>query len=334
MTCSQCQAMNDRDSLFCANCGTSLTRSVPGPGGPGAQPQSTILTGYGQGAPRAAEGYHPPSLPADEYAQGAPRRPYAPRHHSPAAPSDLYSLSVPASHFPPNPPGTPSDQYSSSVPASHFPPNPPGTPSDQYSSSVPASHFPPNPPGTPSDQYSSSVPASHFPPNPPGDRYSSGARVPYSPGAHVPRAHAPAGAFHLDLRRLSRVDQTVGGASLVLFISLFLPWFGLTVLGSSVTISGTSTHGYLVLVAILAVVLIAYLVLRSGWDEFPVNLPVAHAPLLLIGTGLQFLLVVIGFFSVPSGLNWEIGAYLALIASGAAAGPVIIPAIRSWQASR
>jgi len=130
------------------------------------------------------------------------------------------------------------------------------------------------------------------------------------------------------------VDQTVGGASLVVLISLFLPWFGVTLLGSTVTISGTSTHGYLVLDVIVAIVLIAYLVLRSGWDEFPVNLPVAHAPLLLIGTGLQFLLVVIGFFDIPSGLSWEIGAYLALIGSVAAAGPVIIPAIRSWQASR
>jgi hypothetical protein len=86
---------------------------------------------------------------------------------------------------------------------------------------------------------------------------------------------------------------------------------------------------------ILALLLIGYLVLRSGWEEFPVNLPIAHAPLLLIGTGLQLLLVLIGFFDVPvAGLNWEFGAYLALLAAVAAAGPLIVPAIRSWQASR
>lgn len=260
MICSQCQAMNDSESMFCSNCGTSLTRSVPGPGAPGPRPQSTVLTGYGPQASRAADDYHP----ADEYAQDARRGPYAPRHHSP--PSD------------------------------------------------------------PSGQYPSSTPTSQFSPDPLGNRYP--------PGAPAPRAHAPAQTFHLDLRRLSRVDQTVGGASLVVLISLFLPWFGVTVLGSTATISGTSTHGYLVLDVIVAIVLIAYLVLRSGWDELPVNLPVAHAPILLIGTGLQFLLVVIGFLDVPSGLSWEIGAYLALIGSVAAAGPVIIPAIRSWQASR
>ncbi|MGH3197855.1 MAG: hypothetical protein ACRDNT_18505, partial [Streptosporangiaceae bacterium] len=148
-------------------------------------------------------------------------------------------------------------------------------------------------------------------------------------------APTPASQFRLDLRRLSRVDQTVGGASLVVLISLFLPWFGFSALGESFSASGTTAHGYLVIVVILAVLMIGYLVLRSGWDEFPVNLPVAHAPLLLIGTGLQLLLVLIGFFDVPvSGLSWEIGAYLALIASVTAAGPLIIPAIRTWQASR
>jgi hypothetical protein len=162
--------------------------------------------------------------------------------------------------------------------------------------------------------------------------------APGMPGApadrHIPGT-PPASAFRLDLRRLSRVDQAVGGASLLVFISLFLPWFGFSALGASFSVNGTTAHGYLVIVLILALALIGYLVLRSGWDEFPLNLPVAHAPLLLIGTGLQFLLVLIGFFDKPvPGLGWEFGAYLALIAAVAAAAPVVIPAVRSWQASR
>jgi hypothetical protein len=312
MICSQCQVMNDRDSLFCSNCGTSLTRSVPGPGGPGPRPQSTVMTGYGPGAPSAADGYQPPGLPADEYAQGAPRDPYAPRH---------YPTGTPPGQYPPRPDQYPSEpgQYPSGP--GQYPPGP-----GQYPPGP--GQYPPGPGQYPSGpgQYPSSAPAGHFSPDPMGGHYST--------GAHAPRAHAPAQAFHLDLRRLSRVDQTVAGASLVVLISLFLPWYGFSALGSTATISGTSTHGFLVLDVILAIVLIAYLVLRSGWDEFPVNLPVAHAPLLLIGTGLQFLLVLIGFLDEPTGLSWEIGAYLALLASAAAAGPVIIPAIRSWQASR
>jgi hypothetical protein len=71
-------------------------------------------------------------------------------------------------------------------------------------------------------------------------------------------------------------------------------------------------------------------------------MPVAHAPLLIVGTGLQFLLVVIGFFDTPStpagfpgySVSWGFGAFLALIASIVAAGPVIYPAVRSYLDSR
>ncbi len=144
----------------------------------------------------------------------------------------------------------------------------------------------------------------------------------------------PAEAFHLDIRRLSPAEQTVAGASLVVFISLFLPWFGISGFGGTFTISGTSAHGYLYLVVILALLIFAYLVARAGWDQLPLDLPIAHGPLLLIGTGLQFLLVFIGFIIKPASvLSWEIGAYLALIAAAVAAAIMIIPAVRSWQAS-
>lgn len=163
--------------------------------------------------------------------------------------------------------------------------------------------------------------------------YQQNQNVPHNPWSKD--AVRPDRQFRLDLRRLSRVDQTVGGASLVVLISLFLPWFGFSDFGDSFSANATTSHGYLVLVVLLAVALIGYLVLRAGWDDLPVSLPIAHAPLLLIGTGLQLLLVLIGFFDVPApGLSWEIGAYLALIASVAAAAPVIVPAVRSWQGSR
>ncbi len=90
--------------------------------------------------------------------------------------------------------------------------------------------------------------------------------------------------------------------------------------------------GYLVLAVLTALLLAVYLLLRSGWDAFP--LPIAHDRVLLAGTGAQFLLVLIGFLDVPlSGLSWEIGAYLALLASTAAV-LVALPAVRSWQGRR
>ena len=93
--------------------------------------------------------------------------------------------------------------------------------------------------------------------------------------------------------------------------------------------------GYLVVVVIMALLIAGYLLLRSGWAEFPVRLPVAHEMLLLAGTGVQFLLVLIGSLDVPlADLGREIGADLALLASAAAVIPVARPVLRSWPGRR
>lgn len=161
------------------------------------------------------------------------------------------------------------------------------------------------------------------------------ASAPASPPGHALGATRNTPAFSLDLRRLSQVERVVGGASVVVLISLFLPWFGFSLDGASFSVSGVTAHGYLYLSLILTLAIVAFLVLRAGWDQLPVTLPIADGPLLLIGTGLQLLLVLIGFLDKPLGLlSWEAGAYLGLIAALAAAGPVIVPAIRSFQATR
>lgn len=168
-------------------------------------------------------------------------------------------------------------------------------------------------------------------PRTPGDQYVACA----GPGQHGPPPSAPPREFRLDLRRLSRADQTVGGASLVVLLSLFLPWFGLGTLGANISVAGTTAHGYLVVVVITVLLIAGYLLLRSGWAEFPVRLPVAHETLLLAGTSVQFLLVLIGSLDVPlAGLGREIGAYLALLASAAAVIPVARPVLRSWPGRR
>ena len=142
---------------------------------------------------------------------------------------------------------------------------------------------------------------------------------------------APPREFRLDLRRLSRADQTVGGASLVVLVSLFLPWFGFGTLGANVSVTGTTAHGYLVIVVVTALLMAGYLVLRSGWDEFPLPLPIAHETLLLAGAGGQFVLVLIGFLDVPlAGLSWKTGAYLALLASAVATVPPML--LAAWPA--
>jgi hypothetical protein len=149
---------------------------------------------------------------------------------------------------------------------------------------------------------------------------------------------------NFDLSRLSTVDKVVAVASLVTMISLWLPWFTVsyTLVGThSASASGTAVHGWLWLEFIVALALIAYLAARAAWDQLPISLPVSHETLLIAGTGLQFLLVLIGFFAMPStgglegfSVGWGFGAFLALIASIAAAGPVIYPAVKSYLDSR
>ena len=176
--------------------------------------------------------------------------------------------------------------------------------------------------------------ASHFP-RTPGDQYIPSA----ASGQHGPPAVAPPREFRFDLRRLSQADQAAGGASLVVLISLFLPWFGFSALGNRISVSGTTAHGYLVLVVITALLIAGYLLLRSGWGEFPFPRPIAHEMLLLAGTSGQFLLVLAGFLDVPlAGLGWETGAYLAVIAAGLAAGAAglgrALPGQGGWGQAR
>jgi hypothetical protein len=176
-----------------------------------------------------------------------------------------------------------------------------------------------------SDQYLPSSSASQYP-RVPGEQYLPDNRA----GQYIPAGQAQAAQFRLDVRRLTRVEQLAGGATLIALISLFLPWFGFDESGTSISISGTSAHGYLAVAVLVGVLLAGYLLWRSGWEEFPVSLPITHEVLLLVATGLQFVLVAVAFLDVPvAGLSREFGAYLALIASVAAVGLAAGPGLRS-----
>jgi hypothetical protein len=193
-------------------------------------------------------------------------------------------------------------------------------------------------------------PAGYPPPGGPVGYSPAGGQSPsgFPPGQYQPgtsggftqRSSLPPANF--DLNRLSTVDRVVAGATLVTMISLWLPWFtwSYTLLGqtSSSSISGTGDHGWLWLEFILALALIAYLVARAAWDQLPFSLPFSHETLLIAATGLQFLLILIGFFAMPSAdgfsFGWGFGAFLALIASIVAAAPVIYPAVKSYLDSR
>ena len=153
------------------------------------------------------------------------------------------------------------------------------------------------------------------------------AAVPF--GGSVAPGAAAAPAFNFDLKRLTRNDQIVGGATLVLLISLFLPWFVASDAFITVSVNGL-WHGWEYITFIIALVLLAYLVMRAGFAKLPFNLPLPHEQLLLAGPGINLVLVVIGFLIRPgTGIGWGFGAFLGLIAAAVAAAPFAIPAIRA-----
>jgi hypothetical protein len=136
-----------------------------------------------------------------------------------------------------------------------------------------------------------------------------------------------------DATKLSQTDRIVGIASFVLLISLFLSWFSVS-LGSigSVSASGLSAHGYLYIVLILSIAIVAMLAVRSlGAWAFPASAPVTEEQALLIATGINFVLVLIAFLLKPggvgSGVGWSFGAFIGLIASIVAVVPLARPAL-------
>lgn len=139
--------------------------------------------------------------------------------------------------------------------------------------------------------------------------------------------------YKFDVQRWTLSDKVAGVASLVVLISLFLPWFsgsyvsfGETSGGSE---SGMDAHGWLWLVFVVALAILAYLVLAAGFQVPPFRSPLRHDQLLLAATGLNLALVFIGFLLKPStygieglSISWSVGAFLALIAAIVAVGAV------------
>jgi hypothetical protein len=163
----------------------------------------------------------------------------------------------------------------------------------------------------------------------------------YQPPAGGPPTPGPSSLppVNFDHNRLTRADKIVAGGTFITMISIWLPWFSISWGSSafedagSASISGTTGHGWLWFEFIVALALLAYLAARAAWDRLPFTMPVAHAPLLIAGTSLQLLLVLIAFIDIPYGsdgvgLTW--GAFIALLAALAAAGPVVEPAVRSY----
>ena len=180
-----------------------------------------------------------------------------------------------------------------------------------------------------------SMPAQGIPPqgmpSQGGPAQSAAGRFQPAQPAHLPE-HAASPAFRLELSRLTNSDRVTGIASLVLLVSLFLPWYGVNLLGISAEADGLTVHGYLYIVLLLCVAIIAYLVMWAGFEELPVRLPLSHQQRLLAASGLNTALVLLAFLTKPDGTGWRFGAFAGLLAALAAMAPLVIPAIQARRA--
>jgi len=146
--------------------------------------------------------------------------------------------------------------------------------------------------------------------------------------AHLPE-QAASPAFRLELSRLTNSDRITGIGSLLLIVSLFLPWYGVNLLGISAEADGLTVHGYLYIVLLMCVAIIAYLVMWAGFEELPVRLPLSHQQRLLVASGLNTVLVLLAFLTKPDGTGWRFGAFAGLLAALIAMAPLVIPAVQA-----
>jgi hypothetical protein len=182
---------------------------------------------------------------------------------------------------------------------------------------------------------------------PAGQQYGGPAPGQPAPGQSTPGQPAPGWSpgsgsgtptFAFDAKRWTPGEITVGVASLVVLISLFLPWFNASVTGfGSGSESGMDAHGWLWIVFIVVLAILAYLVVKAGFGDLPFTLPLQQELILLGATGLDLLLVLIGFllkptapaeFGVHVSIGWDIGSFLGLIAAIVAVAP-LVPAARN-----
>lgn len=185
-------------------------------------------------------------------------------------------------------------------------------------------------------------------------RTQAGVTPPPQAGGPWGRAGAPAGQvqpFRLEDSRWTRDEQIVGAATLLLLISLFLPWYtvsGYSTFGFvSASVDSVGGHSWMWSSFIVCLAVIAFLATRGASERLRFAVPSGWARPLMGLTGLNLLLVLIAFFSKPdSGIpvswrpahtivltaeptgnleipvSWGLGAYAGLVCALVAAGTV------------
>jgi hypothetical protein len=127
----------------------------------------------------------------------------------------------------------------------------------------------------------------------------------------------------MDTSRLTTGDIVAGVGGIVLLISLFLPWYGVSSGPISITGSGWETLGFIDILLFLISVAVIAIVVAKALGALPGDVP---APVILLGLGgLAVLLVLYRIIDIPVDgdipdsvdLSRKIGIFIALIAAAA-----------------
>jgi hypothetical protein len=133
----------------------------------------------------------------------------------------------------------------------------------------------------------------------------------------------------MDTSRLTTGDMIAGVGGIALLISLFLPWYGVSVdiagFSASESGSGWEVLGFIdILLFLISIAAIAVVVARAA-GALPDDLP---APVILLGLGaLAVLLVLYRIIDIPTDgdvpdqvdLSRKVGIFIALIGAAAVA---------------
>jgi hypothetical protein len=145
----------------------------------------------------------------------------------------------------------------------------------------------------------------------------------------VPRA-APkrVGKSRQRLNALNAKDRVAGPATLVLLVSLWLPWYSI----GPFSADGLSVHGWLFITVLNSIVLVLYVLITAyGVGDLAEVGRLSKDQLLVLITGVNAALVVLGFLLKPAGFSWSWGAFLALAAAIVAFLPFGVPLIQAQR---
>jgi hypothetical protein len=130
------------------------------------------------------------------------------------------------------------------------------------------------------------------------------------------------------LNALSAQDRVVGPATLALLVSFWLPWYSV----GPFSADGLSVHGWLFIAVLDSIVLVLYVLISAfGVGDLAQQGRLTKDQLLVVMTGVNGALVVLGFLLKPAGSSWSWGAFLALAAAIVAFLPYGLPLVQAQR---